>query len=726
MRCMPLNLLVALLGFASAGAGAQALPNPILYVTQVPTAEDFGNAFSTFGSHFSGPMEAPRGGDLMIRYPDGAVRNLTREAGFGAAAVFQGEDAIAVRDPDVHWSGTKAIFAMVIGAPSEQYEQNIYYWQLYEVTGLGADQTAVVTKVPNQPADYNNVNPTYASDGSIVFASDRSRSGERHLYPQHDEYESTATVSGLWKLDPASGALQLLQHSPSGSFDPLVDSFGRVLFTRWDHLQTDQQAEADAADEANGDPNTYGTFDFASEADGAAHIPRAPEVFPEPRLEVPGSNLSGHRFNFFFPWTVHQDGTEEETLNHVGRHELHGYFPRNFLDDPDLENFTREFDEIENMMQISEDPNQPGRYLAIDAPEFATHASGQLFRLVAPPTRNADDMQVEYLTPRSTFFTGPASPHGRYRNPIVLSDGRIIAAHTVETGEDENLGTFEAPDPSYDFRLKFVADGDNDGVYLPGAALNGTVSRNATWWSPDAEVAYSGPLWELSPVEVRARPVPPVSTIALKAPEQQVFADAGVNPVTFRDWLRERGLGLIVVRDATRRDRADEQQPYNLRVPGGVQSVAEDAVTVHDIDRMQFLQADQIRGLTYGGSQPRDGRRVIARYLSDPAAVGANPPLPGADPGVRTIAPDGSVAVFVPARRALTWQTLATDDEPIVRERFWLTLQPGEIRACDGCHGVNTADQAGSVAATNPPQALAELLGYWKAELAVLFEDDFE
>ncbi|MBB5207216.1 hypothetical protein [Chiayiivirga flava] len=724
MRCVIGLLLVV----AHACASAQALPNPILYVTQVPTADDFGNAFSTFGSHFAGPMEAPRGGDLMLRYPDGSTRNLTREAGFGVAGSLQGAGAIAVRDPDVHFSGTRAIFSMVVGGGAAQYEVNPYYWQMYEVTGLAQGATAVVTKVANQPADYNNVNPTYLSDGRILFASDRPRSGERHLYPQHDEYESTATVTGLWALNATTGALQLLQHSPSGSFDPLVDSFGRVLYTRWDHLQTDQQAEADAESEANGETPTYGTFDFASEADGAAHIPRAPEVFPEPRLEVPGSGVSGHRFNFFFPWTVHQDGTEEETLNHVGRHELHRYFPRNFLDDPDLVNVEREFDAVESMMQIAEDPTMPGRYVAIDAPEFATHASGQLFRMVAPPSRNADDIAVDYLTPRSTFGTGAAPDHsGRYRNPIVLSDGRIVAVHTPDVGEDENDGTAANPMPRYRFRLKFVADADADGTYLPGAMLNPQVTRSVTWWSPDALIGYDGPLWELSPVEVRARPVPPVSSIALKTPEQEVFAAAGVSPAAFRAWLRERGLGVLVVRDATRRDVADEQQPYNLRVPGGVASIAPDALQVHDIDRMRFLQADQIRGITFGASEPRPGRRPIARYLHDPAATAANPPQAGSAAGMRAIAPDGSVALFVPAQRALTWETLNTDGEPIVRERYWVTVQPGEIRACDGCHGVNTASQTGAPAATNPPQAFAELLGHWKLVLSMgLFEDDFE
>lgn len=711
---------------------AQALSRPILFVTQVPTADDFGNAFATFGSHGADLDEVARGGDLMIRYPDGTLRNLTREAGYGSAAAFQGANAIAVRDPDVHFSGTRAVFSMVVGGAAAQYEVNTYRWQLYEVSGLGQGDVVQVTRVPNQPTQYNNVNPVYASGGRLIFASDRPRSGEAHLYPQQDEYESAATVTGLWSLDPATGALQLLQHSPSGSFDPIVDSFGRVLFTRWDHLQTDQQAEADAEDEAAGQASTYGTFDFASEAAGAAMQPRAPEVFPEPLTAVPGSGIGGHRFNFFFPWTVHQDGSEEETLNHVGRHELQGYFQRNFLDDADLvdHNAARPRanpNPIENTFQLAEDPNQSGRYLAIDTPEFATHASGQLLRIVAPPTLNADAIVVEYLSPRSTFGTQPAPGHsGRYRNPLVLGDGRIVAAHTPDTGVDQELGSFAARDPSYDFRLRLVEDGDGDGTFLPGAALTPGIVRSVNWYTPDALVSYSGPLWELSPVEVRARPEPPLTQAEIKAPEAQVFAAAGVDPEAFRADLRERGLALVVMRNVTRRDRNDEQQPYNLFVPGGVSSVSGAAPNARAIDQMQFVQADQIRGLTLGGSQPLPGRRPIARYLHDAAALAGNPPTVGLAPGARPIAPDGSVAALLPTRRALSWQLIAPDDTPVVRERFWLTLQPGEIRSCDGCHGVNTLSHDGQPAATNASQALAELLDFWKQQQAGLFADSFE
>ncbi len=52
-----------------------------------------------------------------------------------------------------------------------------------------------------------------------------------------------------------------MNHAPSGNFTPIVDSFGRVVFTQWDHLKRDQQADSDKY--AGG---TNGTFTWGSEA----------------------------------------------------------------------------------------------------------------------------------------------------------------------------------------------------------------------------------------------------------------------------------------------------------------------------------------------------------------------------------------------------------------------------------------------------------------------------
>ena len=691
------------------------LSNPILFVTQVPVPGDFTTVASTFGNQIATVQAAPRGGDLWIRYPDGTTKNLTRAAGFGGSGM-QGANAIAVREPSVHWSGARALFSMAIGAPKQRYLWEDYVWQIYEITGLGATDTPVIKKIANQPANYNNVSPFYGTDDRILFTSDRPRSGERHLYPQLDEYEEAPTVTGLWSLDPATGDLRLLNHTPSGLFSPSIDSFGRVIFTRWDHLQRDQQADSDAV--AGG---TYGTFDYADESAGAARGAGV-EIFPEPRSSrtdlLAGTNLQGNSINHFFPWEMNEDGTSEETMNHVGRHELHGYFDRSMSGDSGVREFIAASSGrtnpniVENLLQLHEDPAHPGVYFAVDAPEFQTHGSGQIVRFGAEPGLPADKIVVTYITPRSTRDVPEGSPSadasGHYRDPLPLSDGTLLAVHTSELRGDSNDGTRNAPTSRYAFRLRTLVL--QNGVYVPGQLLTSGISGSVSYWDPDELVTWSGPMWELNPVEVRARPRPALRTTALEEPEARVFRDEGVDPGAFRASLAARGLALIVSRNVTSRDTADKQQPYNLHVAGSSTQKATGSGKIYDIAHLQLFQADQLRGLG-GTTAPKAGRRVLARTMHDSAVK--NPATTGPAGSVQ-IAADGSMAALVPARRAMSWQLTDSAGTPVVRERYWLTLQPGEVRVCSACHGVNSHDQLGAIAPQNPPEALRSMLRFWK------------
>ena len=725
------------------GVASSVLPNPILFVTQYPVPYDFGAIGSVFANHRGDIQYTGRGGDLYIVYPDGVLRNLTAEAQFGlpGGQLQAGPNAIAVRDPAVHWSGTKAVFSMVMGAPDAQYGASVYLWQLYEVTGLGEGETASITRVPNQPIGYNNVQPTYDSDDNIIFVSDRVRhtqtmtpgdlssDADRYLYPQRDEYESAPTPTGLWKLNTHSGELSLMEHAVSGSEWPFVDSFGRVIFTRWDHLLRDQQNDGDAA----GD---YGTFNYSSEGPGSVPTADRSEVFPEPRYIAP-PNLTGIQplaFNLFGPWQIFQNGMSEETINHIGRHELQNYFDLTFNTDPNLTEFLFYPQErtnqhpLRNLMQMREDPNQPGSYVAVDAPELGGHAAGQIVRFGAPVGLNASDIALDWLTPTATagFDTTDPENSGHYRNPIVLTDGRILVAHAPEKGLDGNLGTPTDPDPAYKFRLRFLT-GAVGSMTAGEFLLPSEITKDISYYDPDELVHYNGPLWEMSPVEVVARPAPPNPAPLLAAPEQQAYDLEGVSPDAFQAWLRQHDLAAIVMRNVTSRDAADKQQPYNLHValPGGITTVGAGGL-VYDIAHLQFFQADQIRGMGINHPDgPDPGRRVLAQPLHDPGAMAFNPANPGGPAGSMPIHADGSVALYVPARRALAWQSTDAAGTPVVRERYWITMQPGEVRVCDGCHGVNTVNQAGQPPSQNVADAFRELLHTAKDVIDPLFKDGF-
>jgi hypothetical protein len=694
---------------------ANALPDhDIIFVTQIPIPNDFVSVNATFGNHLGGVTD--RGfGDLYIRYTDGSVRNLTQAAGYGNEG-FQGANSIAVRDPAVHWSGNKVIFSMITGAPTARYQVAHFYWQLYEITNFAQGQTPVITKVPNQPGNFNNVMPVYASDGeTIFFVSDRPRNGAQHLYPQRDEYESAPSNTGIWKLTPSDGSLTLLDHSPSGDFHPFIDSFGRIIFTRWDHLQQDQQADNEA-----GADKGYGAFNYADESATAARLNNHLEYFPEhedPEAQAEADpNVYEHRFNQFFPWAVNQDGTDLETINHIGRHELSGYINKTFKNDPALEEFYGQYNRfnqksIGNFLHIKEDPTHPGRYFGIDCPEFGTHASGQIISLEAPPSLIASQIAVTYVTNKATASTSnnPPPEHvGLFRNPLPMSDGTLIAAHTSATQQDSNIGTSTAPQSKYDFRIKTLVPAGS-GDYVPGSLLTPGITKNVTYWSPDESFSYNGQVWELQPVEVMARTAPAPSQSSLKSPELSVFSGLGVDPSEIKSLLAANNLALIVGRDVTTRDALDLQQPYNLAVDGGTAKTIGNNGKLYLLRHLQIFQGDQIRGY---GSSFNSGRRVLAVPMHDLSSV--NLPSSDAPAGAVPIYADGSYAAVVPARRALSWQLTDREHAAVVRERYWLTFQPGEIRVCTSCHGITTSDQAGKPEPTNPPQALGEIIRYLK------------
>lgn len=721
--------LALVLHIAQQQCNAQALPNPIMFCTQVPNPYGFASLIGTFGNHLGSVYAAPRGGDLYIYYPDGTLKNLTQLAGYGNAgdafgnANQQALTSIAVRDPSIHWDGNKALFSMVIGNVAQQYQVQTYYWQIYEVTGLGKNDTPIITKVPNQPENYNNVYPIYDTHDRIIFATDRPRSGQAHHYPQRDEYESSAVTTGLWQLDPfacPADNLKILTHAPSGDFSPSIDSYGRVIFARWDHLQRDQQADADIMNNSG-----YGSFNYSSESATATPYSISPdiEVYPEPRssrTDLLQPNQNGHTLNIFNPWMMNEDGTELETLNHIGRHELQAYFEPNFLNDPNLQYFNGvgqyNPNHLYNFHQIRESKTQAGTYYGIDCQEFGTHAAGMIAHLSgAQPNHTADSITVSYIThpaTRSADNTPSANHSGLYRDPTPISDGRLLAVHTTETREDANDGTTANPISRYHFKIKFMQQQGN--YWVAAANVAPDITKSVSYWTPDVQAHFSGVMWETFPVEVAARTRPASTTDNLPAIEQGIFDAEGVDIAKFQNFLRKNKLAMIVTRDVTSRDDADRQQPFNLHVSNTTkQTISNVAPTnVYDVKYMQLVQGDQIRG--YGGAaNPEAGRRVIGQYMHDSTAIHYLPTSTGAQ-GSINIAADGSVAAIVPAERAMGWQLTNDVNNPIVRERVWLSFVPGEVRVCTSCHGENKLNQAGLPSPTNPPLALTLLLTHLK------------
>jgi hypothetical protein len=698
------------------------LPHPILFVTHTPTRDDVNTVVNTFNNHLGGVRNAGRGGDLWIMYTDGTSRNLTSAAGYGNSG-FQGANSIAVRDPAVYWDGTKALFSMVIGAPTSPSQVITPVWQIYQVTGfLNPSGPITITRIAQQPITYNNISPIYGTDDRIIFTSDIPPTGSK-IYPELDEYNEFQTNTGLWSLDPVTGDLFQIDVSPSGDFSPSIDSSGRLIFVRWDHLERDQQADADAIFHPSN--CQFCTFNYSSEALTATKLYTNAEIYPEPRPQrvdlLAGGIITGHHMNEFIPWTVNEDGTGAEAINHIGRHELLAHIPQTFLNDPNLHplNPAAMFNQnrIEKFIQLREDAHQPGTYFGIDLRE-RTHGSGQIISLTGALGLDADQMSITYITHRETFSTsspsGLPNSTGHYRDPLPMTNGTLIAAHTWITYFDAapvNSALLYSP---FAFRLKVL--GQSGPYWSPVQTLTAGISKTVSfYYSPTLLLSYSGNQWELQPVEVVSRTRPIAAPSSVPNPEQQVFTQTNVAILQLQQWMKQNNLALAVSRNVTTRDDADQQQPYRLHA--GTWLTGAQTLTgtgkIYTVTLMQFMQADQIRGVNITNTVP--GRRVLPQVLHDPAAIAANIPISNWI-GSSMIMPDGSMAMFVPARKPVSWQLIDNANTSIVRERFWLTFQPGEIRVCTSCHGLNEKDQAGNTAPQNQPQALAALLNYWKGQ----------
>src|SRR5690606_2129399 len=134
----------------------------------------------------------------------------------------------------------------------------------------------------------------------------------------------------------------------------------------------------------------------------------------------------------------------------------------------------------------------------------------------------------------------------------------------------------------------------------------------------------------------------------------ELGGDEGV--AELRDYLVANNLALVVSRDVT--VRADRQQAFNLKVAWSDHQTAGPESTPDELGWMQFFEGQQVRGYTNLGS---GGRRILARHMRNDL----NPLVAGRPMGGVKLGDDGSMAAFVPARRALAWQTTEVDGTPV-------------------------------------------------------------
>ena len=367
--------------------------------------------------------------------PTARCKNLTQLAGYGVAAGFQGATAIAVREPAVHWNGTKAIFSMVIGAPTQQYQ--VGHLLLAALRGHRPRRRPTAGRSPRCRISRGR---QQRQPGSTLPTADPlhlrppARRRARTSIPSSTSTRRRRRSRVCGASIPRPVPCELLDHAPSGDFKPTVDSFGRVIFTRWDHLQRDQQADADAL-RHRAAIRDLRHLQLVERGAGArcrsatatrcspSRAPCAPTCCCRTRRgtvqpllpldDEPGRQRARDAQPHRPPRARRATSTARSTTTeprrvHLRRQRLRP-LQRALAD------------------QSAADPREPhraGRYYGIDAPEFYTHAAGQVLSLPGEPSRHPDDMPITEVTHASTAsFTEPNEVpdpchSGLYRKPL--------------------------------------------------------------------------------------------------------------------------------------------------------------------------------------------------------------------------------------------------------------------------------------------------------------------
>ena len=415
------------------GSGRDALPDPVRHAGAGPVRLHH-HRLGVRQPPADDGQRRPRGGDLWIRYPDGTLQEPDRSRRLRGRERLPGrERASRCASRRVHWSGTKALFSMVDRrAAAAVPVQSPTTGRSTRSAGSAPARRRSSPRSPNQPADVQqrqprSTAPTTASSSPPTGRATAPRTSIRSSTSTRRRRPSPASGASI----PATGDLRLLDHAPSRR----LHAHRRQLRPRDLHALGPPAArpagrrgrDRAAARTAPSTAPTSGRLRRRSRPaprSSPSRAPSAPTCWP-------ARTWRATRFNQFFPWQMNQDGTELETLNHIGRHELHRYFNRSINDDPNLREFIDDDRRAASTRTRSRQPapdqarpDHPGRYYGIDAPEFYTHAAGQVMSLpgaarASPATRSPSPTS---RTASTVGYTGDGQPRrpttrGHYREP---------------------------------------------------------------------------------------------------------------------------------------------------------------------------------------------------------------------------------------------------------------------------------------------------------------------
>lgn len=190
----------------------------IVFAIRIPGRDHW---YVTFG-HYSGPQDEPKQlawkeeDGLLWGYGEGAML-LKQNLRSGELEILLEDERGGIRDPQLHYEGKKILFSYRPGG-THQYH-------LYEI-GIDGQNLTRLTE-----GEYDDIEPTYCPDGSIVFCSSRCK---RFVNCWH------TPVASLFRCDADGKNIRMLSSNNDHDNTPWMLPDGRVLYMRWEYVDRSQ------------------------------------------------------------------------------------------------------------------------------------------------------------------------------------------------------------------------------------------------------------------------------------------------------------------------------------------------------------------------------------------------------------------------------------------------------------------------------------------------------
>lgn len=276
------------------GSGQSADPVtlefPVFYVKRpVPDPDDP----NVMESDVREPLRFEIGADLFMRdraSPSAPEINLTaaETAGLGD-----------IRDVDVSFDGTKAIFSMRAKFKENVDEDLQPTWNIWEYDTKSKALRRIIES--NTTAEEgHDIMPHYLPDGRIVFTSTRQKQSRAILLDESKEQFAAQVEGGaeqpaflLHVMDSDGSNINQITYNQSHDLDPSVLNDGRILYTHWEQALSGSQMDLYSINPDGSDRQLlYGAHSHATGTVDPATNQASTIQFLQPRAMADGRTLA--------------------------------------------------------------------------------------------------------------------------------------------------------------------------------------------------------------------------------------------------------------------------------------------------------------------------------------------------------------------------------------------------------------------------------------------------